>query len=86
MFKLNITALLTVALLLNGCTYQRGWTPTVDSYNKPNAYRLNQDLAECEKLALQVSSSTNEKQIKSNDPFQSTYRSCLRQRKQTVIN
>lgn len=42
-------------LLISGCAEQRGWTPTVDTYGDPNAYRLNQDMAECRQLAGQAS-------------------------------
>lgn len=42
-------------LLLNGCASQTGWTPTVDTFNNPNAWRLNQDMRECDQLARQAS-------------------------------
>lgn len=45
-------------LLLAGCAEQRGWSPTVDPYGDPNAYRLNQDMAECQQLASHASGGT----------------------------
>lgn len=45
-------------LLLSSCATQTGWSPTVDPYGDPNAYRLNQDLEECRQLALQASGGT----------------------------
>ncbi|MEY3880657.1 MAG: hypothetical protein RIQ94_1453 [Pseudomonadota bacterium] len=46
------------SILLTACASQGGWTPTVDSYNDPNAYRINQDMAECKQLASQASGGT----------------------------
>jgi outer membrane lipoprotein SlyB len=40
------------ALALAGCVNQNTWTPTVDTYNDPNAWRLSQDEAQCRQLAL----------------------------------
>lgn len=54
----KITLVLLTALALIGCAEQRGWTPTVDTYNNPNAYRLNQDMAECQQLAARASGGT----------------------------
>lgn len=45
-------------LLMTGCASQTGWTPTVDTYNDRNAYRINQDMAECRQLASQASGGT----------------------------
>lgn len=45
-------------LALSGCASQTGWTPTVDTYNDPNAYRIGQDMAECKQLAAQSSGGT----------------------------
>ncbi|MGD7036124.1 glycine zipper family protein [Methylotuvimicrobium buryatense] len=45
-------------LLLSACASQTGWTPTVDTYDSPNAYRLNQDLYECEQLAREAAGGT----------------------------
>jgi outer membrane lipoprotein SlyB len=52
-----------VSTLITACANQGGvmnsfgggWTPTVDAYNDPNAYRLNQDMAECGQIADQSS-------------------------------
>ncbi len=46
------------AIALAGCATQTGWTPTVDYMNDANAYRLQQDYAECRQLALQASGGT----------------------------
>ncbi|WP_305909819.1 glycine zipper family protein [Methylomarinum sp. Ch1-1] len=54
-FPINI---ISVSLLLSGCATQTGWTPTVDPYGDPNAYRLEQDMAECRQLALRSSGGT----------------------------
>jgi len=43
------------SVLLSACYSQGGWTPTVDPYNDRNAYRINQDIAECKQLASQAS-------------------------------
>lgn len=55
MNKYTLYTSLTACLLLAGCAQTTGWRPTVDTYNDPNAYRLNQDMAECEQLASQAS-------------------------------
>ncbi|MGR8940675.1 MAG: glycine zipper family protein [Gammaproteobacteria bacterium] len=46
------------SVLLTGCYSYGGWKPTVDPYNDPNAYRINQDMAECDQLARQASGGT----------------------------
>lgn len=56
MNKIGFSAIVTGALLLSACAAQRGWTPTVDTYNDPNAYRLNQDMEECRALASNATS------------------------------
>ena len=43
------------ALVLAGCVNQNTWTPTVDTYNDPNAWRLSQDEAQCRQLAMHSS-------------------------------
>ncbi|NOT83752.1 MAG: hypothetical protein HOP02_03005 [Methylococcaceae bacterium] len=53
--KNQMTFLLLSTLIITGCAEQRGWTPTVDTYGNPNAYRLNQDMAECQQLASHAS-------------------------------
>lgn len=52
----SIIALTTV--LLSACATQTGWTPTVDTYNNPNSFRLSQDMAECDQLARHASGGT----------------------------
>lgn len=49
------TPFILATAILAGCAQQRGWTPTVDTYGNPNAYRLNQDMAECQQLATHAS-------------------------------
>lgn len=44
-----------IFVLLTGCASVTGWTPTVDTYNDKNAYRLNQDMQDCQQLASQAS-------------------------------
>jgi len=58
MKKLTTCFIVTGSLLLSACATQTGWTPTVDTYNDPNAYRLSQDMAECRDLASQASGGT----------------------------
>ncbi|MCX7086801.1 MAG: hypothetical protein NTV00_01980 [Methylococcales bacterium] len=53
--KIVTSLLLLATVLITGCAEQRGWTPTVDSYGDPNAYRLNQDMSECQQLASHAS-------------------------------
>jgi outer membrane lipoprotein SlyB len=49
------------ALALAGCVNQNTWTPTVDTYGDPNAWRLSQDEAECRQLAMHASGSSVKK-------------------------
>jgi outer membrane lipoprotein SlyB len=49
---------------LSGCYSQGGWTPTVDPYNDPNAYRLNQDMAQCQQLASQASGGSGKETLR----------------------
>lgn len=58
MKKLTLSLSIFSAALISGCYSQGGWTPTVDPYNDPNAYRINQDIAECRQLASQASGGT----------------------------
>jgi outer membrane lipoprotein SlyB len=58
MKKLATNSVLIGSILLSACASQGGWTPTVDSYNDPNAYRINQDMVECKQLASQASGGT----------------------------
>jgi hypothetical protein len=52
--------LLALAVLA-GCVNQNTWTPTVDTYGDPNAWRLSQDEAQCRQLAISVSGSSTRK-------------------------
>ncbi len=45
-------------MTLIACQSVGNWQPTVDSYNDPNAYRINQDSQECKQLASQSSGGT----------------------------
>ena len=58
MKKVTTSIVFIGATLLSGCYSAGGWTPTVDSYNDPNAYRINQDAAECKQLASHASGGT----------------------------
>ena len=58
MNKLTTVSALISSILLTACASQSGWTPTVDTYNDPNAYRINQDMAECKQLASKASGGT----------------------------
>ncbi len=49
------------ALLLAGCVNQSTWTPTVDSFGDPNAWRISQDEAQCRQLATQAAGSSVQK-------------------------
>ncbi len=59
--KNRVTPLLAAMLLtcalagISGCAEQRGWTPTIDTYGDPNVQHLNQDMADCQRLAAQAS-------------------------------
>lgn len=58
MKNLTSVGIFIASILLTACASQGGWTPTVDSYNDPNAARINQDMAECKQLAGQASGGT----------------------------
>ncbi|WP_020484404.1 MULTISPECIES: glycine zipper family protein [unclassified Methylomonas] len=58
MKKLTVCSVTAACLLLSACASQTGWTPTVDTYNNQNSYRLNQDMHECQQLASQASGGT----------------------------
>ena len=58
MKKITLTSVIAGSLLLSACASQTGWTPTVDTYGDPNAFRLNQDMAECQQLASHASGGT----------------------------
>jgi outer membrane lipoprotein SlyB len=63
MKKLTTSIVLAGSVLVSGCYSQGGWTPTVDPYNDPNAYRINQDMAQCKELASQASGTVKEAAI-----------------------
>jgi hypothetical protein len=54
----KLSAVTIGILLLSGCYSQGGYQPTVDPYNDPNAYRINQDAEECRYLANQSTGGT----------------------------
>ena len=58
MKKFTLPIVIAGSALLTACASQTGWTPTVDPYGDPNAYRINQDMAECQQLASQASGGT----------------------------
>ena len=55
MKKLITSIVFVGSALVSGCYSYGGYQPTVDTYNDPNAYRINQDMAECKQLASQAS-------------------------------
>lgn len=55
MKKFTLPIVIVGSALLTACATYSGWTPTVDPYGDPNAYRLNQDIGECQQLAKQAS-------------------------------
>lgn len=58
MKKITLSIVILGSALLTGCYSHGGWTPTIDPANDPNAYRINQDMAECQQLAKQASGGT----------------------------
>ena len=58
MKKLTLSIAILSSAVLSGCYSYGGWSPTVDPYNDRNAYRINQDIAECKQLASQASGGT----------------------------
>jgi len=60
MNKLLVSGCFLSVALVSGCASETGWTPTIDSYNDPNAHRISQDLAECKQLAQQASGGTTQ--------------------------
>lgn len=55
MKKSNLCIIVLVCFGVSGCYSYGGYTPTVDAYGDKNAYRINQDMAECRQLAEQSS-------------------------------
>jgi outer membrane lipoprotein SlyB len=62
MKKLKTSMIIVTALMLSACYSQGGYTPTVDTYNNPNAYRINQDMEECRQLAQHSSGGSTVKE------------------------
>lgn len=58
MKKLSISIISIGVLMLSACASQTDWAPTLDTYNDPNAYRIDQDMAECKQLAARSSGGT----------------------------
>ncbi|HYE36564.1 glycine zipper family protein [Methylocaldum sp.] len=56
----KLSVFLCTVFALSGCATYTGWEPVVDTYNDPNAYRLQQDQAECKMLARQAGSTGTE--------------------------
>ncbi len=56
--KLLAKTLIISSLLLGACAQQSGYTPTVDTYNNPNAHRTNQDLKKKKELAQRAAGDT----------------------------
>jgi outer membrane lipoprotein SlyB len=65
---LNIS-LISSALLLSSCATQSGWTPTIDTFDNENAYRLEQDLEDCRQLAERASEGTGAVQKTASSTF-----------------
>lgn len=55
----NVSLVIT-AVLITGCNTVTGYRPVVDTYGDNNAYRLNQDMAQCEQLAKDASAISKE--------------------------
>lgn len=53
MKAIRFSTIIVSTLMLTACYSYGGYQPTVDAYNDPNAYRINQDIAECKQLAEQ---------------------------------
>ncbi|MCQ8104427.1 glycine zipper family protein [Methylomonas sp. SURF-2] len=60
MKTVNLLVSLIAGVSVAGCAATTGWRPTVDTYNDRNAYRLEQDMHECQQLASQAASSVKE--------------------------
>lgn len=52
---LRSAAMVAVALGLGSCAQYTEWTPTVDTYNDPNAQHISRDMQDCKYLAKQAS-------------------------------
>ena len=58
MNKFIVSLVSASCLMISACATQTGWAPTVDTYNDPHAHRLDQNMRECQQLALQASGGT----------------------------
>lgn len=58
MFKRIVS--LAAGIALAGCYSYGGWQPVVDTYNDPNAQRIEQDKVECQNLARQAGATGTE--------------------------
>ncbi len=58
MFRKLLAVFVISGFLVSGCATKGGYTPTIDSYNDPNADRIAQDLVECRQLAEQAAGDT----------------------------
>lgn len=55
-----VSAVIATAVIATGCATYGGYEPVVDTYNDPNAYRLQQDQHECRMLAKEAGSTGTE--------------------------
>lgn len=55
---MKISVITGSCLLLTACAQMTSYQPTVDPYGDQNAWRLNQDMAECQQLASHASGGT----------------------------
>ncbi|BBL72886.1 glycine zipper family protein [Methylogaea oryzae] len=53
--KCSTVIVAVAALGVTGCAEYGGYTPTVDTYNDPNAQHLTGDMQDCKALAKQAS-------------------------------
>lgn len=47
--------IVALAMGLGGCAQYTGWTPTVDTYNDPNAQNISRDMQDCRYMAEHAS-------------------------------
>ena len=59
--KISVASIvLASAVIASGCATYGGYQPVVDSYNDPNASRIQQDMADCKMLAKEAGSTGTE--------------------------
>ena len=56
--KIKLIIAFSGLVILPSCAQMTSYRPTVDTYGDPNAYRLNQDMQECQQLASHASGGT----------------------------